>query len=208
MTAYFIAGTGTDIGKTFTTCALIHAGNARGLKPVISGGTADSEALVAAMGQGDVEAISPWRFTAPLSPDMAAAREGRSLDFGALVEWTRAQLTAPLTFIETAGGVLSPLTETHSMADWMVALQLPVILVAGSYLGSISHTLSAIEALQSRGLTIAALVINETAGSPVPLAETKTAIARRVAGIPLLVGQRFVSSYREAQEIHALRGTL
>lgn len=203
MSDYVIAGTGTDIGKTFVTCALIHAMKARAFKPVISGGTADSEALIDAMGEGSIEQVSPWRFAAPLSPDMAAAREGRTLDFNALVDWTRARLTGHPTLIETAGGVLSPLTQTHTMRDWMVALNLPVILVAGSYLGSISHTLTAIEALEHAGLRIAALVISETVASTVDLEETRAAIAARTT-IELITAQPRVSTYRKAHAVHAL----
>lgn len=79
MTAYFVTGTGTGVGKTFTTCALLHAahGRMKGYKPVISGfgvGDCDTTHIIEAQGSGTIEEISPWRFAAPLSPDMAAAR--------------------------------------------------------------------------------------------------------------------------------------
>src|SRR6202044_1005876 len=91
MTALFITATGTDIGKTFVTAGLIralrHAGRTvDAAKPVISGftmgglGASDTGVLLSAMGRDlnpqEAERISPWRFTAPLSPDMAAEAEG------------------------------------------------------------------------------------------------------------------------------------
>ena len=93
MSAYFVSATGTDIGKTFVARGLIRALRARGrnvaaLKPVVSGfepseaAGSDSGLLLAALGRpvtlDAISEISPWRFAAPLAPDMAAAREGRA----------------------------------------------------------------------------------------------------------------------------------
>jgi dethiobiotin synthetase len=71
-----------------------------------------------------------------------------------------------------------PLDARHTVMDWMAALELPVIMVAGSYLGTISHTLTALDVVARRGLSVKALVINETGDGAVPLAETKATIAR------------------------------
>lgn len=202
MSAYFITATGTDIGKTFATCALSAATGWPAYKPVISGFTGtdtDTHRLIDAMGQGKVEEVSPWRFTAPLSPDMAAAREGRVLDYAALLDWCRARAQSP-GFIEGVGGVMVPLDDRHTTRDWMHALGLPVILVAGSYLGSISHTLSAVEVLNP--LSIRAILVSESAQSSVPLADTCATLARHTRH--LIVPQPRVSSWREATAIHAL----
>jgi dethiobiotin synthetase len=67
--------------------------------------------------------------------------------------------------------------------DWMIALGLPTILVTGSYLGSLSHTLTAVRALG--GLKIAALVVNESPGGTVPLPETIAVLRRFVPGVPI-----------------------
>ena len=80
--------------------------------------------------------------------------------------------------IEGAGGLMSPVSAEHIMLDWIVALGLPVILVAGSYLGTISHTLTALDVLARRSLKVAAVVVSETAGSPVRLEETRDTLAR------------------------------
>jgi dethiobiotin synthetase len=69
----------------------------------------------------------------------------------------------------------------------MVALQLPLILVAGSYLGTISHTLTALDALFRRNLKVLATIVSETPNSPVPLPDTVAAISRfanPVIGLP------------------------
>jgi dethiobiotin synthetase len=80
--------------------------------------------------------------------------------------------------------------------DWMAALDIPLVLVAGSYLGTISHTLTALDVLRRRGLAITCLVISESAISTVPLDETRDAVARFAPGIdvvalPRLAGPAF-----------------
>jgi dethiobiotin synthetase len=223
MSTYIVASTGTGVGKTFTSCALLHAawqqGRAvRGLKPVISGwdetdASNDVQQMLDASRAGsDAEDISYYRLAAPLSPHMAAARAGVTIDMAALTGWCEAKLAErweqELALIETAGGVMTPLTDTHTMLDFMVALNLPVILVVGSYLGTISHTLTALAVLRARGLRVAALVMSETEGSSTTLAEAEAGLAPFVTDIPLRIVQPRVSSWHEATALHALMEAL
>lgn len=215
MSGYFITATGTGSGKTFTTCALLHAARMQGrkayaFKPVISGWeegdpTTDTAHIIQASGQDwTVDALSPWRYAAPLSPHRAAVLEGKTLPFDALVDWSRKQLRNDLTLIEGVGGVMVPLDGSHTVLDWMRALNLPVILVTGSYLGSISHTLTALEVLKQAGLNTHALVVNESPDSSVDLTEAQAGLEPLVQTIPLRIFQPLVSSPHNAQAIHAL----
>ncbi len=195
MSAVFVTGTGTDIGKTFVTAALIHTLRRHGkpvdaLKPVASGfdsaqtSTSDPGILLAALGEAATAAaldrIAPWRYAAPLSPDMAAAREGRALDFAALLRFTREriQVTPGTLLIEGVGGVMVPLDERHTVLDWIEAAHVPVLLVTGSYLGAMSHALTALDALLRRGLAVRAVIVNESLGSTVDLKETAATLRR------------------------------
>jgi dethiobiotin synthetase len=208
VTAIFVTGTGTDVGKTFLSAALIRhwraAGHAvKAFKPVASGfdpataQTSDPCVLLAALGRpiADIETISPWRFAAPLSPDMAAAREGRTLDFEAIVEFSRqVARSADRVLIEGVGGIMVPVDERHTVLDWMSALRMPVLLVAGSYLGTISHTLTALRVLAQRNLTVMAVAVSESATPGAPLDETVATIARftdliEVVAVPRLSGE-------------------
>ena len=167
MPAFFIAATGTDIGKTFVTAGLVRILKQRGqavaaIKPVASGyndeDTAQSDAgqLLSAMGHPitaeSIAGICPWRYTAALSPHMAAARESRKIDYAGLLDFTRKTVaeTEGVLFIEGIGGVMVPLDAKHTTLDWMADMKLPLILVTGSYLGTISHTLTAVAALARR----------------------------------------------------------
>jgi dethiobiotin synthetase len=193
MSAFFVTATGTDIGKTFVTAGLIRHLRAGGkavqaLKPVVSGfddaamDESDPGVLLAALGRSihkeEIAKIAPWHFMAALSPDMAATREGKRIDFDALVKFCREAIAASkgALFIEGIGGVMVPLDERHTVLDWMAALHLPVILVAGTYLGTLSHTLTALEVLRARHLTVAALIINESARKGVPLADVAKSV--------------------------------
>ncbi|WP_374306304.1 dethiobiotin synthase [Methylocella sp.] len=194
MSACFVTGSGTDVGKTFVAAALIRALRAMGrgcaaLKPVVSGFDplapqgSDPAVLLEALGLApDEEAIakiSPWRFRAPLSPDMAAARENRAIDYDELARACRRAVAASpgVLLIEGAGGVMVPLAPGRTTLDLMTALRLPLVFVAGSYLGAISHALTGLEAARSRGLAVRAVVVNETPGSGVGLEETCAAVA-------------------------------
>jgi dethiobiotin synthetase len=206
--AYFVTSTGTDIGKTFVTAGLIRflrESNqpVTAFKPIVSGydssvaETSDPAVLLSALGRpvtaDEVERIAPWRFRAPLSPDLAAAREGRRVDFEKLISFSRAAIaaaTGPL-FIEGVGGIMVPLDGQRTVLDWMTALDIPLLLVVGGYLGTISHTLTALDVLAQRKLTVAAIVVSESERDTVELDDTVASIARfagtaGVVGLPRL----------------------
>jgi len=181
MKSFFVAGTGTDLGKTHIACALLRAARARGLgvdafKPVVSGfdpaapENSDPARLAAALGRPDTWAeVSPRRYLAPLAPNLAARLEGDTLAMADLVADCRtwlAERDIDLALVEGAGGVMSPLTDDATNLDLMTALALPVLLVAGSYLGTASHLLTALEVLRARGLTVAAIVVSESLDAP------------------------------------------
>ena len=73
-----------------------------------------------------------------------------------------------------------PLDGQRTILDVMMALRLPLVLVTGSYLGSISHTLTALDSLFVREMNVLAVIVSETPGSTVPLEETVAAISRFV----------------------------
>lgn len=204
----FITATGTEIGKTLVTASLARHLVAQGLtvqplKPVASGvdpaalEESDPYRLAAALVPagavpegGLIEAICPWQFEAPLAPHMAAARAGVSLSYSLIEAFVLKSCAESLgtVLVEGVGGVLAPLTEDRTVADLMTAIArhhpVQTVLVAGSYLGTISHTLTALETLNARRLPPAALVISESEESPVPVHETGEAIAQFAPHLP------------------------
>jgi dethiobiotin synthetase len=203
MTALFVTATGTDIGKTFVAAGLIRHCRAIGrpvdaIKPVVSGFDlaamegSDPALLLAALGReaapAEIERISPWRFAAPLAPDQAARREGRAIDFQELVAFCRGAMAARrgVLLIEGIGGVMVPLDAHRTVLDLMSLLRIPALLVTGSYVGTISHSLTALEVLARRNVEIAAIVVSESATSAATLADTVAAIAHFADTIPVV----------------------
>ena len=195
MSAIFITGTGTDVGKTFVASSLVRLFRQMGrtvdaIKPVVSGfdpqtaETSDPGILLEALGRPvtpeEIERISPWRFREPLSPDLAASMEGRRIDVGQVIAYCQEAVASrrDVLLIEGAGGIMVPLDGQRTILDVMMALRLPLVLVTGSYLGSISHTLTALDSLFVREMNVLAVIVSETPDSTVPLKETVAALSR------------------------------
>jgi dethiobiotin synthetase len=195
MTAIFVTATGTDVGKTFVARGMIRQLRARGLavdamKPVITGydpqtaHLSDTGRLLAALGRAltprQINQVSPYRLREPLSPDQAARIEGRTIDFNALSTLCRTAISRRkgVLIIEGIGGIMVPLDDRHTVLDWMIEIDLPAILVAGSYVGTLSHTLSALDVLDRNSLKVAAVVVSESPGSAATLDGTVDTLRR------------------------------
>jgi dethiobiotin synthetase len=207
MVAVFVTASGTDIGKTYVAEALLRQWRQSGrlvavLKPLLSGydpadaASSDTGRLLTASGVAitpeSIDLVSPWRYAAPLSPDMAAAREGKTVPVDDVIAYCAAAIaeadeSGMSLLIEGIGGVMVPLDDTRTVADLIAALGIPAILVGGSYLGSLSHTLTAYEALRARNVTVDSVIVSETPDCDVPLDETRDVLARFVVPVPVEV---------------------
>ena len=174
MHGVFLTGTDTGVGKTFVGCALTRALGRAGIpvavrKPVESGCErrqgilypADGIALARAAGEREkLERVTPLRLAHAISPERAARLEGIEVTIADLVEAVEAGAPGDFRLVEGAGGILSPLALDGLNADLAIALGLPVIVVVADRLGCINHALLTVEAIERRGLTVQALVLN------------------------------------------------
>jgi dethiobiotin synthetase len=214
----FITGSGTEIGKTFLARALIAQLRRQGvsvdaIKPVITGFDAakaaesDAGLLLSALGlpidDAHLDRMSPWRFGAPLSPDLAAARENREIPFDALLDFSSGREHADVVLIEGVGGVMVPLDRRHTVVDWIAMLEIETVLVTGTYLGAISHALTAREVLELRGIPLRAIVVSESVDPAVPALETVGVLERFCGNTKLLVLPR-VGTAEEAPDLSSL----
>jgi dethiobiotin synthetase len=200
VTAIFITATGTDVGKTQVVASLVRQFRQMGrsveaVKPIVSGydpaqaAASDTGILISAMAlpfsPESIDRVSPWRFRAALSPDLAARQEERTIDVDAVVAFCQNAITqrSDILLIEGVGGIMVPLDGHRTILDVMMALQLPLILVTGSYRGAISHTLTALDSLFRRDMNVLATIVSETAGSPLPLDDVVSSIARFTAPV-------------------------
>jgi dethiobiotin synthetase len=165
----FVTGTGTGVGKTIVSAALLAAMRAAGespraYKPVVTGlGEPPGEwppdhELLALAAEMDPEQVAPLRFEPAVSPHLAATLAGQSIDPAELVSCAREDMQGTL-IVEGVGGLLAPLAEDFSVRDLAVELELVLLIVASAGLGTINHTLLTIEAARSVGLSVAAVVL-------------------------------------------------
>ncbi|MDM7255895.1 MAG: dethiobiotin synthase [Paracoccus sp. (in: a-proteobacteria)] len=148
MARFVISGTGTEIGKTVFAAGLAGFLNAPYWKPVQSGVAdgLDRDRVAALAGV----ACHPesYLLTEPLSPHRAAELDGVEIDLARLIP-PEGDL-----IIEGAGGVLVPLNRRTLFADLFAQWQIPVVLCATTGLGTISHSLTAIESLRARNVPL------------------------------------------------------
>jgi dethiobiotin synthetase len=150
---FVIVGTDTGVGKTIMSAALVGALGAHYWKPVQSGleEETDSQTVARLTGATPERIIAEaWRLKLPASPHISARAEGVEIDPWRIVP---PQLGTPL-IVETAGGVMVPLTDDVLTIEVLARWRLPVILVARTALGTINHSLLTIEALRRRDIPI------------------------------------------------------
>ena len=192
----FITGTDTDVGKTWVTVRLIEALRERGvdavgMKPIESGGTKDSEALLAASSRDDLDLrdVNPINLSEPVAP--AASRDGVTIDFDQLCEaYENLAAKSELVFIEGAGGWVVPVDETRTMVDLAVQLGQPVLIVAANRLGVMNHTLLTLTAVRAAGLECMGVLLNTFGESGEDVSyETNAEVLRQHLGeVPLFEG--------------------
>jgi dethiobiotin synthetase len=166
---FFVVGTDTGVGKTTISVGLCAAFAERGvrmaaMKPCETGTGDDAQRLLQATGRElDLSLVNPYRFPLPAAPEVAAKQVNVSIELAPLEAAYRALAKdADLTLVEGAGGLLVPLADGVTMADFVLRLALPVLLVARTRLGTINHSLLSIEVLRQRGLPILGVIFSRT----------------------------------------------
>jgi dethiobiotin synthetase len=196
VSALFVTGTDTGVGKTFVACALAAALRARGrrvavLKPVetgVDGEPEDAVRLRAAAGDpAPLDEICPYRLRAPLAPAVAARLEGVTIDVDGLVALVACRAAAAdVLLVEGAGGLLVPIAGRTTYLDLAVRLRLPVLIVAANRLGAINHCALTARVAAAAGLTVRGLVLSQTTPARDASADTNAAEIAALTGLPCL----------------------
>lgn len=129
-------------------------------KPVQTGIEQDDDTRTVESLTGATVLNAGVRLPRPLSPHLAARLAGRTIDVTALVATAERQPASERFVVEGAGGVLVPLTDDALVVDLMRQLAMPAVVVARTTLGTINHTLLTLEALRSRDIPVAGVVLN------------------------------------------------
>jgi dethiobiotin synthetase len=174
---YFIAGTDTDAGKTKVSESLLMTAQSRGLttlglKPIaagaeeIDGYQQNEDAYILTQASTlklPYQSVNPVLLEEPMAPHIAAERENKRLGVQQLAGYCRGALmtnAAEFTLIEGAGGWRVPLNSRETLADFVKAMNLDVILVVGMKLGCLNHALLTAEAIERDGLKLEGWIAN------------------------------------------------
>jgi len=187
MRGLFVTGTDTGVGKTIVSAsllaAMVSAGErVRAHKPAVSGlddapeasagadgsWPADHELLGAAAGMAP-EAVSPLRFGPAVSPHLAAQLAGEPIQPELVLAQARAGSAGETLIVEGVGGLLVPLTESFTICDLAVQLELPLVIAARPGLGTINHTLLTLRVARDAGLDVRAVVLTPWPQQPTVL---------------------------------------
>jgi dethiobiotin synthetase len=203
MTAVFVTGTDTGVGKTFVACALAHAWRRRGrrvavMKPIetgVEGEPDDARRLAAASGDpAPLDDVCPYRLRAPLAPAVAARLEGVALDVERLVALVvRRAAEADVLLVEGAGGLLVPVAGRATWADVALRAALPLLVVAANRLGTVNHCVLTARVAAAAGLTVRAIVLSQPSAHPDPSAATNPDTVRDLTGLPVAAIPHFAS---------------
>jgi dethiobiotin synthetase len=193
----FVTGTSTEVGKTVVAAAIARtlAGEGKRVavfKPAVTGldeGVETDHALLrraSGSGQSDEE-IAPYRYGPPASPHLAAALAGEEIDPERLRQVASAAAEgADAIVCEGVGGLLVPLSPAYLVRDLAADLGYPLVVVASPGLGTINHTLLAVEAARSAGLEVAAIVLNPWPEEPTEIERSNRETLAELAGAPVL----------------------
>jgi dethiobiotin synthase len=200
--AIAIAGIHTGIGKTIVSAVIAEALGADYWKPIQAGLEERDRDTVAGLLTNGGQRVHPEAVALrlPASPHAAAAAEGVVIDYTTFA-WP--QTKAPLV-VETAGGILSPVSDTQTMADMLAFWHIPIVLVSQNYLGSINHTVAAIEVMRARNLPITALVMSGDDNSASEKFIEEYTGLKIAARVPRLAVADNTSITHCANEIHGL----
>ena len=194
MKGLFVTGTDTGVGKTVAAAALMHrfrgVAPLRYWKPIQTGIEIDDDtATVRRLGACSEDELFDQgaRLPKPVSPHLAAQWAGQRIDLAELRALIGNDDVDTTWIVEGAGGLLVPINESQTMADWIARLALPVLVVARSGLGTINHTLLTLEALQARSLrVVGVMMIGE------PNADNRAAI-EKYGHVPVVAEMPFLT---------------
>ncbi|STY29367.1 Dethiobiotin synthetase [Legionella wadsworthii] len=209
MKRFFITGTDTDCGKTYVTSRLVNYFPASiAIKPVASGCLEIDNELVSADAQLiqknniSLDLINPWRFKLPISPHLAAKKEGVNLSMTEIAEYCLNFQFGEMEklFIEGAGGLMVPINDKETWIDFLQITNIPVLLVVGMKLGCINHALLTEAVLRANNIQCIGWIANCIDPNMLALSENIDTLTRKLRS-PLLAKIPFAS---DLTMIHSL----
>jgi dethiobiotin synthetase len=206
----FITGTDTGVGKTLIAAGLAAALQNQGIdvgvmKPLESGAHCFESTLIPrdafylkeiAGVQDDLALINPYRFQPPLAPGVAAEKEGVEIDLQRITgAYEKLKGRHQFMVVEGAGGLLVPVAKGTLLPKLIKLLDLPLLVVARSSLGTINHTLLTLSYCQQEGLDVKGLIMSKSTPDADPAEDSNPQIITQFSEVPILGTFPFLRDY-------------
>ena len=217
MTALLIAGTDTDVGKTFVTIALaaywqkycLNKNNSSysllSIFKLLQTGTGDFEQYNRLFTEtASVKVIAPLRLKTPVAPPIAAQKEGKTIELGQIwQEFSLAQQESDLVLLESLGGLGSPVTNELTVGNIAADWRLPIILVVPVKLGAISNTVANVALARSLKIDLKGIVLNCTHSEAMVHIEDLTPIdlIQSLTQIPIIGTLPYINDLNNIDEL-------
>ena len=176
MKSLFVTGTDTDVGKTCVSASIVK--NLRDMdidvgvmKPFASGHKKNSnslpqdvEILMKYSGSQDpIDLVNPYFFEIPTSPYDAAKILVQKINLQKVIDAYNKLLSShDLVIVEGIGGLMTPITQNYFVSNLISELDIDTIVVMGSKLGTVNHTLLTYEHCKQMHLKLKGFIINQT----------------------------------------------
>ena len=191
--SFFLTGTDTGVGKTYTACCLLRLARAAGLrcaalKPICCGDRDDAKLLLAASSAGlTIDELNPVWLRTPAAPFSAALIENVQIDPARLVaQLTELQARFDFVVVEGVGGWLVPIRADYFVSDLAKAMGLPVLVVALNRLGCLNHSMLTLQCIAAAGLERAGLILNDAEQLADVASTTNAEVLRKLTEVPIL----------------------
>lgn len=201
MKGVLITGTDTGVGKTLVGCGLAAVLSTQGktvgvMKPCETGCALregnlypDDAARLAAFARSTLalERVCPYRFAPPVAPSVAAAMSGTAIEPEHLVTiYHEIVARSDFVIVEGAGGLLVPLAGRYTFADLAQDLGLPLLVVVGSKLGVLNHTMLTLRYAQMQAIPLVGYIVNHPTRGTDDAIQTNVQTLAQLTDIPCL----------------------
>jgi len=201
MKAFFFTGTDTGVGKTIITGAIAKVLSSLGknvgvMKPIESGctirngGKIPNDALFLknmASCKEEIKTICPYPLSKPLAPAIAASFENIRVDLKQIKNlFIKIAKNSDIVLVEGAGGIMVPITKTHLILDLVKLLNIPLIIIAKTVLGTINHTLLTIKQAQQNGIEVKGVILNKLSPLGDESEKTNPLLIENFSAVPIL----------------------
>ena len=215
MSGLLITGTDTGVGKTLVACGLAACLTAAGrsvgvMKPVETGCEtrngelfAEDAALLASFAgsPAPLDELCPYRFAPPVAPSVAADQAGVTIQPERIVAlFQRISQRHDSVLVEGAGGLLVPLVDRYTFADLARDLDIPLLVVVGSKLGALNHTLLTLAYALAHALPLQGYIMNHPMASQDPATTSNSKTLARLTDVACLGSIPHLSFSTDSQE--------